>query len=230
DYVITALARARVRKILSDRLGPTAERYLRYVVPLFNFERGSKPLVAGCAVKLAIESHRFLLTAGHVIDELSRVPLYVMADSGGWIQLTGESTSTYPLPPNTRDEDRIDAGVLRLDEVSAPQVHGPYLGLKNLEIDESQAPSRYCLIAGYPSSRLKKNFEEKKVTPRALRYAATQVFDYHTVDPEIQRYSHVVLDFERDGVVGEDGLVMTAPAPDGMSGCGVWAWRSLLRP
>lgn len=223
DYVITALARARVRKILRDRLSPTAERHLSYVVPLFNFERGSKPLVAGCAVKLAIGSHRFLLTAGHVLDEASRVPLYVMGDSGGWIQVTGESTSTQPLPPSTRDEDRIDAGVLRLNEVSAPQVNGPYLGLKNLEVDESQAPSRHYLIAGYPSSRLKKNFEERKVTPRALRYAATQVFDYDTVDPAIQRYSHVVLDFERDSVVGDDGVVMTAPAPDGMSGCGVWS-------
>lgn len=228
-YVIDALARERMRALLRERLGPRADELLQYVVPLFNLERGSKPIVAGCAAKVSVKGVRFLFTAAHVVDRLLEAPIHVMCDGGRFAQLTGESCFTEPVPGTTRDDDRIDAGVLRLDEHSAASVTGPYLSIRDLDINEDErAP--YCLIAGYPSSRLKKDFESRVLVARPLRYAATRIGVDATLPSGIVDHSHVVLSFEREAVLDEDGRRMTAPAPDGMSGCGVWAWRSLVRP
>lgn len=229
NYIIEALARNRVRALLRERLSPRADELLQFVVPLFNLERGSKPIVAGCAAKVVVNGAKFLFTAAHVIDRLLEAPIHAMDYEGGFVQLTGESSYSEPPAGVPREEDRIDAGVLRLDESSSAAVRGPFLSIRDLDINEENR-ANHLLIAGYPSSRLKKDFERRKLIPRPLRYAATRRTVDTSMPSGIADDSHVVLDFDRDAVLDGNGGVMTAPAPDGMSGCGVWAWHSLLRP
>lgn len=226
---IELVARQRARHVITERSLRLSSARLHYVLPLLSFEKQNKPFVAACAIKVVIAGRRFLFTAAHVIDALNDGDLWYATSELKWSNITGESRHTDPPLGSQRDQDRLDAAVIELSQPSAPLIPGPYLSVRGMDINDVQAPGRKYIILGYPGTRTKKNFEERKVTPRALRYVGSPVSGDVYAKQGIARYSHLAMEFDRENVVDADGPT-TAPHPAGMSGCGVWRFDSLSRP
>jgi hypothetical protein len=229
EVSIQTVARDKARRKIGERMIRTAADRLSYVLPLLSFEKTNKPFVASCAVKVLIGTQRWLFTAAHVVDLLNQQDLWFATAGNEWSNVTGESNRTDPPQGRPREEDRIDAAVIRLSEPSASLIPGPFLSLKGMDINDPYVFKTKYLILGYPGSRTKKNFMDRKVTPRSLQYVGSNVSLDKYVAAGVFPYAHVAMDFDRENVIGNVGLT-TAPHPSGMSGCGVWRFDSLMKP
>ena len=165
-------------------------------MPVYKRENTCQPALIGTGLLLAISQTRFLLTVGHVLDEMlkcsSAVPFY-----NHLLPVVGEPTRTRTPGTITPAKDCFDVGFIRLGGPWDSSELSAFLGLAEVTISLALFPREAFSIIGYPATKQRHSCPD----------------------------TNLLLGFDKQTVWGEGGL-QTAPDPYGMSGGGVWYFEA----
>lgn len=208
------------------RVDAAKNRFVPSVRPLFRQDDGQAPVLIGCGVLLAVGPVRFILTAAHVIDEFQSADLLIGGPSE-LLPAEGIARRNDPAPGKTRKEDATDAAVFEIKAGTLSELDGRFLSPSELSPDANPVEGRQYLVLGYPSSRAKAKRPERVIRPQLFPFITTEALDaYDQLD--IKRFSHIALTFDQKSVTNGK-TQLTAPKPEGLSGCGVWRFDSIWR-
>jgi len=214
---------SRRHNAIRDRLEPLVRVVSPSIRVLFGAKKGRVPRHAGACVLVEIAGTRFLFTASHVLGALSGYSIGV----GGvdrMLEVPGASYRTLPLGEG--EPDRLDAGVVKVEEGALDEIAGCFLSVDMLETRDAETQGREYMLLGYPESRT-------RVDPRVKRVKQTHLLRYlgngadHTDYQQVGAapVSHVALPFNHNQVGSLTG-VRTPLGLAGVSGSGLWrVWR-----
>lgn len=106
---------------------------------------------------------------------------------------------------------------------------GPFLNAKGMDVNDVGSAKTKYLVLGYPASGVKKNFESRRLTTVPVRYVGNGVDEERYRAAGVADFANVAVEFDKKNSRDIDGAT-TAPSPDGMNGCGVWRFDSLMSP
>jgi len=208
---------------LSERL---AEQLLRYIVPIFRDDGGGKQESHGTGFLISNMGGSFLISAAHVFDPVrSGTNLFFYTGHKRVLRLSGSICLTTPPEGTSRDADRFDIGVLRLEEAVSPpypEVNKQALPINALMPTALPREKKHYLLIGFPGSktqlhRARRNFES---APYGNWSTSAPKAAYGRVGCSDQ--THIVMRFNRKKVVGQGLTTRAFPNPAGMSGSPVW--------
>ena len=112
-----------------------------------------KPYASGVFVK--IENNYFLLTAAHVIDDCEDEIYIGIKQEEPLLKLGGEWTKN--IPETTREKDKIDAAVLKLDDETIKKIGDAYqfIDINSIGINHSAKKLPMYISLGFPASMSK---------------------------------------------------------------------------
>jgi len=216
---------------LSERL---AEQLLRHVVPIFRDNGAGKLAPHGTGLLVFNAGGSFLVSAAHVFDLLkSGSELFVYVGRDRVHSLSGRVCLIGPQAGANRSTDRLDIGVLRLEQVASP----PYIeiGKQALPINALMGSARprqrkRYLITGFPGSRTRIHPVRREVesAPYGNWSTSASQTEYQLVGCSEQ--THIVMSFNPKKVAGKGLTTRTFPHPGGMSGSPVWLLYNEVGP
>lgn len=225
DQAILAMLRMRIAAIGDAGLSVSA--------PLFYEDRPGRLRFLASAVFLAVADCRFLITAGHAIDEAARKPLY----AGGEEELVQVGTRgdewRQSIPPNAdRDDDKVDLAVLRLaqHEVAALGVGFVELSQLNPGYQPVLEPvvGTYYVCVGFPKGRQSTWLRDGALVPRQMYLALRPGPPLAGIGSGYSDAWNLAAEFNREDGLNQDGQSVLLPDPVGMSGGGMWAVDRLV--
>ena len=196
------------------------------VCPLYRVDGTGKPVLFGSAVLLQIADAYFLLTAAHVLDHNETSTLYYGV--GGPLRvLVGVAHKSSLTAGTSRDNDKNDVGFMELEPAIVTNLGSGhrFLNIRNLQPNDTVHPGIVYELRGYPATRSKRNPTTRKVRPGPFSYLATPAGTGRYTGLGVDPQSHLLLRFDRANSYNDEGHLITAPLPHGMSGGGVWKRR-----
>ncbi len=202
-------------------------RILRCTVPLLVREGRRAPVLVGTAVALRIQRDRFLLTAGHVVDDFVGREFWLA--HGGEIVPFACRAERNVTPGLERDDDTIDIGVLRIDDGHIPGLDSDCITPCDLHLREWQRPGRDGFLVGYPCSRYRTDASRRHIDLGHVRYWGDRLDEGQLLT--IGRHSevHAGLTYDPRATILE-GRRVTPPKLQCASGAGVWDVPRLSDP
>lgn len=207
------------------------DRVQSCTVPLFAFQDGKWPLL-GTAVLLQIADVTFLLSAGHVIDDVlgamkHGLPVVLTPNAPGTplIRLLQVQGSSSKAPDSDdRDDDMLDIGFVELTQEVARRlaIHRKFLRVHDLDLRDAQHPGDGYFVFGYPKSLSEANSEQGVLNYKPLVYAS---HPYQGERGKLVRHnpeSEIALHFVPSMSIDDTGNPSGIPHPSGISGCGIW--------
>ncbi len=197
----------------------------RHVVSLFLRDgRGELDSLA-TGLLVAAPHAVFLISAAHVFDELSHKDICFYAGKQTLRNVRGKTLVTSIAPGKTRDDDRIDVGVCRMEGEGLP----PYPDLNKIVLPmASLRPCAYprehkqYLFTGFPNSKSKFNAYYRHMQTDACgtlcKSAAPEEYAKLGCNPQ----THIVMPFDHRKVDDLNGKVREFPEPRGISGSPLW--------
>lgn len=210
-----------------NRIDSVASLAHRAVRPLFRMTAG-RPEHVGAGVFVSIYGVPFVFTAAHVLDWFDGAPMYA-AGQGVMVPLAFASERTNPPLGLTRDDDRIDAAVLRITNDIGTPPGIQFLKLEQTDVGEWINPASHYLLYGYPETKTEMDHEQQRVGGDRLQILVPGGTDADAERVGVHRELHVVFDLDVKRMVSSTGL-RAMPSPRGMSGSGVWSIRGLDDP
>ena len=211
-------------RIASDRLIAVSRRLMHAVRPIYVM-RGKFPAHRGCGVVVAVRGAFFLLTAAHVIDETENEKVCISA-AGLTLPIAGEGLANDPRPGELREDDSLDAGVIRLRSAIPAELAEAALSVRDLELNPPREPAGPLLLLGWAGNRTRVDPKSRTVRREPVRYAASEATTALYQAHGRNRLQHVAMRWDVRRIV-RDGVRSSAPAFDGMSGCGMWRMDGL---
>lgn len=194
-----------------------------YVVPLFTDGPRGRPKPQGTGFLVSSGSNSFLVSAAHVLDNHQKLFFYVKPKTKRW--LLGESRLTKVPEGSTRNSDRLDVGVVKLEGPGLPpypHVNKCALPISALLASALPRERKMYLVVGFPGTKRQPHLVHKNVPSEPFGFlgasAPAQKYAKIGVAPD----RHIVISFGRKKGVGRDGKRRTAPDPTEMSGSPVW--------
>ncbi len=197
--------------------------------PIYAGSERSRPELIGSGTLLDFGVARFLVTAAHVHDWYAdaSAELYTFGVVDGV-----ERDVTIPQPflktalPSSgrREDDKIDFAFVRLTDLLADQIARIryFLPFSLIDVEDRLSVGSRYMFTGYPISREKTDYGQKKVVPQAYSLTERTVgtspmreFDFH---PD----THIAVNYLRNAVKDENGNAAHFPLAKGMSGGPVW--------
>jgi hypothetical protein len=213
-------------KGLTDVIERLANVLCKYVVPIYEDDGRGRPKLFGSGLLVGTHKGTFLVSAAHVFDPL-RVgrPLYLYPDPKLKLRLTGRHYLTNPKKGGSRNDDRLDVGVLKLEGVACP----PYPSVDKFPLPITALLSgavprirKQYLVLGFPGSKSEVDVARRQVEARPYGNLCRSVPAERYEKLGLSTDSHIVLEFNRKRVRGSTGQTQTFPEPGGMSGSPVW--------
>jgi len=162
---------------------------------------------------LKVRDKHFMLTAGHVCDQLAEANFLFPADDGFSI-LHGEVARRDPH----RVGDLYDFGFVLLDDGTAEEMKHffTFAEPKDLDVNEYALEGDWYSFAGFP-------YRKRKIFGKRI---SSPLFSYHLqaaskgayYEMGVNPYSHIICNFNRKRYVTPEGRQITAPLPHGLSG------------
>ena len=194
--------------------------------PIFYESEKSSFNHIGTGVVINFRDTIFILTAGHVIDELNKEDdsaLMIPTSDNSIVSIEG--TYSYFTPTNDRPSDMMDFGYFKLDLNFANEIKKvfPPIEEADLHITDFIPSSKLFSFSGYPHRKSK--IRGKNTT--------TEMFSYGTYIASPDEYEnlgcnpihHIVAKFDRKNSINPIlGEKQTPPLPHGISGGGVYMW------
>ena len=197
-------------------------------VPIYVRDRiVNAPKLIASGLLLEIGESRFLITAGHALDDMregeSAVPV-----NGGLSIVTGAKSRFCSQNSTKLEDDKFDVGVVRLSGSAWESVASSgFLTLGDTALRLPLAPCKDFAFIGYPATKQR----------RVAKNAILQSFQYRLVASGRPPASYeglgydqsvsVLLGFNKRRVWSELGC-QSAPDLYGMSGGGVWCFGGRL--
>jgi hypothetical protein len=110
----------------------------RHIVPLFSEDHSGRPEPRGSGFLVSSRGSSFLVSAAHVFDCHPRLFFYVEPKTQRW--LSGELRLTKKPDGKSRESDRLDVGVLKLQSPGLPPY--PQVDKYALPISDLMASAR----------------------------------------------------------------------------------------
>jgi len=201
-----------VSQAIIDAVKPT-------VVAVYSRDRYRHPEHIGSGTILEVRGRWFVLTAAHVLDELSERASLMWLAVGDWLgQVDVDLASNIP-PDGDRESDNRDFGFFEVDRDEMTNAGGAALRFSTTDLDEQPDTDALYLVLGFPSTRqaeaLVQGEEGKEIEGTVFPYRMTAL----PATPEAESGKVVNLDLKFDlEDIRLDGEHRNAPSPRGMSG------------
>ena len=133
----------------------------RHVVPVFAETSGGKPKLIGSSFLISSGKDSYLVSAAHVFDELLLGrELFFYIEPTTKRSLSGNLRLTKIPVGKSRDDDRLDVGVLKLEGCGLPpypKVEKYPLTIRALMPNTLPREKKQYLIVGFPESKSRAN-------------------------------------------------------------------------
>ena len=196
------------------------------VCPIYAASDRDRPCLIGTGTLLDFGKARFLVTAAHVHDEYTenRVAIYA-AKAGRLVELPQPFHTTVVPLSRERNDDRLDFAFVRLPDACADEIAEGrcFLPSSLIDADDRLKPRARYMFTGYPGSREKTNYGEKKVKPQCFSFTGETVSARRMFSLGTDPATHIAVEFARERVLDEAGQPACFPRPKGMSGGAVWS-------
>ncbi|QLK63854.1 hypothetical protein GE278_23970 (plasmid) [Enterobacteriaceae bacterium Kacie_13] len=191
--------------------------------PIFFMDDNGKPKLTGTGFILEINHRRFFVTAAHVANDVKKRGLFVGT-------ILSKSTPCAFSQSKGDSYDNLDIAVM---EVTDKEPFNTMKGISQNMLSPDQEERRGVFIfIGYPSKSQKRQYDKKdsyKIGARAYYASLCSESDYDSLG--FTSRLHIVIKFDPKKCKDETGSQFTFPAPQGMSGGGIWRYTpGLGRP
>lgn len=202
-----------------ERVGTRLERVL---APIYG-EGPRHPLLIGSGVLIRLDEMIFLLSAGHVADQIGNGPHYFGA--AGRLLPLPHFREVSPLADHARrEDDRIDLAHWVLDPATAgviPSADTLFPQDLDMMAVEDRDESAQFLIEGYPFSRQPRHFDGREWGAKPFTFLTEELTAAEYVAADVDRSQNLFLDYEKHATF-RDGKGVTGPDLQGVSGGAVW--------
>jgi hypothetical protein len=191
------------------------------------------PGVAGSGVFLTIAEEHFLLTAAHVAEIGTKYGfgLYVPPGVPGTKLISLGDTTVYASESGSAPEDVLDIAAVHLLPETVPVLKKghKFVRLQHLDHKDPGTQDVAYVVFGYPQAHMKHTPARKAVATPPLPYQSMIYDGSRGFPPNYDASKHLLLDFQLDENHSNSGKKVSAPDPEGMSGCGIWRMFSFRR-
>jgi len=187
----------------------------------------NKPYLIGTGVVLDFDSNIYIATAAHVIDENEITTIYTFL-GGKQLIIEGEVYSTIK-PGNDRNNDKLDIAIYKVADSLIQKFRDSYtpVTLKDIDVDDVPQSKKYYAFIGHPTNKTKPKHQTTIIKSETFSYfgskASSSAYDQLSLTP----YSHIVVGFDPNKCLDENGDRYNFPKAKGMSGGGVWLLEDL---
>jgi hypothetical protein len=196
-------------------------RVLPFVRPLFGVNDRDEPQLVGSCVLASIGGRTLLLTAAHVYDENEFSSFYI-GNGQKLVLLESDTVCATVRRSGTRHKDKLDLAVIPpLDRTVGDLHQFRFLTPEQFDVGSGTVVRRYIAL-GYPETRNRPLYRRKVVASEATAYSAVPADEAVYPRCGFTETAHILIKFTRQRIVGDGGQIVTAPAPHGMSGGGLW--------
>ena len=173
------------------------------------------------SVLLRVDGVKFLLTAGHVLQNQDYTDIGVVVNDIFYI-LLGEVK--FFNPAESKTNDKIDLTVWKLEDSVASDLEQKYnfLDLEQLDLNHSVAQEYRYILTGYPvtRSKIKKHIDKIKVDPFVYLTKEADKDLYKKMD--FEEHSNIILMYDKEIKTFGTKERRHNPKPIGLSGSGLW--------
>lgn len=203
---------------------PTIRQVDRYIVPLLQ-DNDERPSILGTATFCAVTGNHFLVTAAHVLDGTDT--LYF--GQGVMIGNTSTQVTTTAMPQSgSRDDDTIDLAVLRLTVEQAQRLIDQgreAIAIEDWDVDDMAQPRQRYVFTGFPHSGTEWDRRRRIIDPRRVSANCFALPNEQIERLRLHPSTHIVALYHRRKMQNQQGRMVMAPEPHGMSGGPVWTLR-----
>lgn len=191
----------------------------KYVCPIYSIDEKEKLKLLGSAVLIRMNIYNFLITAAHVLKENKESTLYLFGKSD-LVELKG---TAYSTPFENANHSKIEFSFMHLDESTVKElIHFDFLDISFVEPNDFTHQHKLYTFVGYPGTKNKPRPDIKTVKRSIFVYSNSgsdnSLYKHFKVEP----YSHIIVGYEKEKGINNQGEILTMPDPYGMSGGGVW--------
>ena len=184
-----------------------------FICPLYALDTFGTPFLQGSSVLLQVGGLHLLVTAAHVLRDAGSIPF-----------IAGPTLQVEPLK-YVREvaEEKWDFAILELhDEGVKAMANFSFWQAEYCDPNDVAARGHLYAFIGFPGSRNKTKYSAKFIKRGAFAYAEGPVSTSVYRAMKVQEQGSLLVNFDRNKVVGAEGKIETAPDLHGMSGGGAW--------
>jgi hypothetical protein len=161
---------------------------------------------------LKVQNKHFMLTAGHVCDQLAESN-FLFPSADGFSILHGE----VAIGDRGRG-DIYDFGYVLLDEAPAEQMKHffRFTTPKDVDVNEYALEGDWYSFSGFPYR--KRKIRGKQISSPLFSYHLRAASKQAYYELDVNPYSHIICNFNRKRYISPDRRSSTAPLPHGLSG------------
>jgi len=181
-----------------------------------------KPVPSATGVLINVQGNKFLITAGHFLEETEAENIGIMINNKFYI-LNGDLK--YISPSSGEMENKLDVGVWKLESevISSLETKYSFLPFDKIDFNHTISLKPEYLIVGYPWKMTVEKHSRKtwEVSPFIFLTDKADNSLYKRLN--FQEHSNLLLHYREKKVRNTtSGFVQKNKSPEGISGCGVW--------
>lgn len=208
----------------------TANSILKSTIQFFSNNEKGEPSATASGILVTLGDRFFMVTAAHVIAEDYNDLFIILPDKE--LQLGGILHST-PLPESgKREDDKIDIGVMELEDSVVTDLIQSFcfIEIDNIEIDHQVEELKPYLSVGYPATKTKKVWKKAELSaiPYPYQTEAEMTFDYEKFG--FSSTTHIAVKFDGKVKSSNNPTIHKAPKLNGISGSGLWFLKDFATP
>src|ERR1700722_10349387 len=173
------------------------------ICPIYSGSDRGRANLIGTGTLLDFGKARFLVTAAHVHDEYieNNAALYI-GFSGPLLELPQPFQVTVP-PDGKRNNDKLDFAFVRLPDSLADQIAKGrfFLPFQLIDANDNLTPKADYMLTGFPASRHKADYKNKKVKPLRYSFTGSTVSSARLLALSLYTDAHIAIEFERERVM-----------------------------
>ncbi len=188
----------------------------QFVVDEFDYKS------VGSGVFIKIKNSHFLVSAAHVMDKLGEIAVPI---SNGKFLLKPGGNSIINNFGGSREEDKLDIAILKLDEKSVEELSESYAFIDECDIllNHKFVNLPIYTFFGYPSSLSNTTFCKKKFQVYSFFHFSTPGEKSLYERFGLNDYQNVIASYDKKKSYSQKSkLFSNGPDLYGISGCGLW--------
>jgi hypothetical protein len=215
------------RQHRENRVTELRERVWRAVKPVVREDtRLNRADPEGSCVLLKIGKQRFFLSAAHVFKFAKTEYLYVPAGDSRLVPLIGGSFMRTSANLMEATEDELDVAIHSFPEGTYPDLEPDFLSLDDIDCNHVSAAKEPYVAIGFPAETVRYTEGKRHASVGAITWTAT-ARPSELVATGLSQFSHIGIQFDRQGGVVTGGESAAVPEPDGMSGGALFHFESV---
>ncbi|AVQ13051.1 Uncharacterized protein XB16_2747 [Leptospira santarosai] len=196
----------------------------KFTMPLFYIKENGYTDLASTSVLFTHKERHFIITTAHTLEWFDE-NLFFFHKDNEFLPLDGHWARFQTAGTKNIGESRLDLGIIEINSGFSRKIINNYEFMKIENIDHSptfENPHGYFLY-GFPNSGTKIDMRTREIKSRPFIFTNFEHKDKRLYDKlEIQRNSHLLIEYERQRVIDPAIGIVTGVFPKGCSGCGLW--------